>query len=252
MALNIFHKGKCVFHITLDWLGKSFVNHQDTLWLSTGRVERLVLPVASVGGIKLLPTGSKCDRWFVQSPSKILFFIEATLKTTFIEELFSFFCSNYTWTTSILNFSVLNRHPGHLTQLKPLEEKKKKRIKSVCRRVTLYFISFFVFISQVFRKLCFFVFCFFIVLSKRGCDKALTNTVSFFRLIKTSASLLSLIAPLRDPWVASTSTLRLKWMFTSPNDYLSQCWVNASALFAAKVTHTHTETRPQTSALGEP
>lgn len=93
---------------------------------------------------------------------------------------------------------------------------------------------------------------YFIVLSKRGCDKALTNTVRFFGLIKTSASLLSPIAPLGDPWVASTSTLRLKWMFTSPNDYLSQCWVNASALFAAKVTHTHTETRPQTSASVEP
>lgn len=78
------------FHITLDWLGKSFVNHQDTLWLSTGRVERLVLPVASVGGIKLLPTGSKYDRSFVQSPSKLLF-IKATLNTTFMAELFSFF-----------------------------------------------------------------------------------------------------------------------------------------------------------------
>lgn len=91
-ALNIFHREKCVFHITLDWLGKSSVNHQDTLWLSTGRVERLVLPVASVGGIKLLPTGSKYDIWFVQSPSKLLFFIKATLNTTFMAALFSFFC----------------------------------------------------------------------------------------------------------------------------------------------------------------
>lgn len=40
---------------------------------------------------------------------------------------------------------------------------------------------------------------YFIVQSKRGCDKALTNTVRFFGLIKTSASLLSLIAPLGDP-----------------------------------------------------
>lgn len=61
-----------------------------------------------------------------------------------------------------------------------------------------------------------------------------------FRLIKTSASLFSLITPHKDPWVASMSTLRLKWMFTSPNDYLSPCWVNATAsvLSAAQVTHT--------------
>lgn len=83
------------------------------------------------------------------------------------------------------------------------------------------------------------------------CIKAATehwHTVRFLGLIKTSAWLLSLIAPLGDPWVASTSTLRLKWMFTSPNDYLSQCWVNASVLSAAKVTHTLTETRARTSA----
>lgn len=93
----------------------------------------------------------------------------------------------------------------------------------------------------------------FLAPSKRGFDEALTNTVRvFWGLIKTSAWLLSPIAPLGDPWVASTSTLRLKWMFTSPNDYLSRCWVNASALSATEVTHTHTETRPQASALLEP
>lgn len=67
-----------------------------------------------------------------------------------------------------------------------------------------------------------------------------------FRLIKTSASLPSLLTPHRDPWVASVSMLRLKWMFASPNDYLSQCWVNALALFAR--LHTLTQRRDLTVA----
>lgn len=72
-----------------------------------------------------------------------------------------------------------------------------------------------------------------------------------FRLIKTSASLRSLITPHKDPWVASMSTLRLKWMFTSPNDYLSHCWVNvaASVLSTTRLacTLSHTD---ETSAWG--
>lgn len=56
------------------------------------------------------------------------------------------------------------------------------------------------------------------------------------RLIKTSVSLCSLITPHKDPWVASMSTFRLKWMFTSPNDYLSQCWVNATASVLSTTT----------------
>lgn len=64
------------------------------------------------------------------------------------------------------------------------------------------------------------------------------------RLIKTSVSLCSLITPHKDPWVASMSTLRLKWMFTSPNDYLSRCWVNAAASLLVGVTLSHAEMSP--------
>lgn len=232
--MNISDRGNCVFHITLDWLGKSLVNHQNTLWLSTGRVERLVLPIASVRGIKLLPTGSKCDRWFVQSPPKILFL----LKQLWLHNLWmsSFF---FFWLDLFMNCIYLERlcskqAPGSFNNRN--------------FRVTLHFICY----QKSVWEIMIFLFSAFIGPGKRGCDKVLTNTVSFLGLIKTSAWLLSLIAPLGDPWVASTSTLRLKWMFTSPNDYLSQCWVNASALSAAKVTHTHTETRPQTSVPVEP
>lgn len=79
--------------------------------------------------------------------------------------------------------------------------------------------------------------------SDKGCQ--------IFRLIKISASLCSLITPHKDPWVASMSTLRLKWMFTSPNDYLSQSWVNATASvpFATRWGYTHTDTRPQSEVL---
>lgn len=71
------------------------------------------------------------------------------------------------------------------------------------------------------------------------------------RLIKTSVSLCSLITPHKDPWVASMSTFRLKWMFTSPNDYLSQCWVNATASVLSTTRWGYTEScRDETSSPG--
>lgn len=80
---------------------------------------------------------------------------------------------------------------------------------------------------------------------------SIDNGCQTFRIIKPSASLCSLITPHKDPWVASVSTLRLKWMFTSPNDYLSRHWVNATAsvLSAARRGYTHSH-RNETSVWG--
>lgn len=144
--VNIFDKRNCVFHNTLDWLGKSLVNHQDKLWLSTGRVERLVLPVASVRGIKLLPTGSKCDRLIRPITSQDTFYWSNSDCTIYGQALF-FFLLDLFMNCVYLEFLCSKQAPFFFNHI------------NLCRRVILYFICYQRSVWEIMFFL-FFLFCF--------------------------------------------------------------------------------------------